>query len=92
MDTSKEYILMCEKAEEIQKDFMFPDSPFVNTEKGIVFLFIQEHLKILSKLTWEHFNKECLQFIEPTKEQAGIKVVMQQFNKEWKDLEWKVKQ
>ena len=85
MDSSKEYILMASKAEEIQQDFV------VKRNDGSTFVWLprQDQLRILSKMPWQMFDRKCSQFIEPTKEQAGIKVVMQQqFNKEWKDNKW----
>lgn len=36
----------------------------------------QDQLQILSGLTWQEFDKECLKYDAETKEQAGIQVVM----------------
>lgn len=35
----------------------------------------QDQLQVLSKLTWQEFDKECSKYDVDTKEQAGIQVV-----------------
>uniref|UniRef100_A0A6H2A1H2 Uncharacterized protein n=1 Tax=viral metagenome TaxID=1070528 RepID=A0A6H2A1H2_9ZZZZ len=52
----------------------------------------QDQLQMLSGLRWQEFDKECLKYGAPTKEQAGIQVVMKILyhkNKVWRDGEWK---
>jgi len=116
MDTSKEYIKMCEKAEEIQKSW-FPtlgdygaskrskivhllswdsdvDFSLIKTDEflkeKLLFIPCQDQLHLLSKLSWQEFDWKCANEypLAITKEQAGIQVVMSQFNKEWKKNKW----
>ena len=42
----------------------------------VVWLPRQDQLQILSGLSWQEFDKECLRYNMPTKEQAGLKVVL----------------
>lgn len=58
-------------------------------------LFRQDQLQILSGLSWIGFDNQCIDYWfqdskhEITKEQAGIRVVMNcQFNKKWQEGEW----
>ena len=107
MDTSKEYIKMCEKAVEIQKDWRwenFKKGDWMAYKSGDVrvvdcsyqqfrelqhapfgefptWLPRQDQLQILSGLSWQEFDKECLKYNMPTKEQAGLKVVLKLLDK-----------
>ena len=122
MDTSKTYIKMCEKAEEIQElwrysregestgdwfyakdnlgdgnnkrfismgevicsgdiaDFSWESScdfgGGIENFNDAIWLPRQDQLQTLSGLSWQEFDKECLKYDAPTKEQAGIRVVM----------------
>lgn len=78
LDTSEKYILMCEKAKEIQdyfdfKNFEFRDktkfslmcSTFASVYgnvKGDVWLPRQDQLQILSGLSWIEFDERCIRF------------------------------
>ena len=116
MNVNKEYILMCEKAEEIQKKWqpqvgdwvLFNRLSLLKDEKryftGVVGINFQSHytfaeggreldlnrsiwlprqdqLQMLSGLSWQEFDKECLKYSMPTKEQAGLKVVLKLLDK-----------
>ena len=120
MDNSKEYIKMCEKAEEIQefksedenwvrgdyfsksgtmhikrsdpfelhKEYEYPVRIFLEDMYGnkiidndYIWLPRQDQLQILSGLSWQEFDKECLKYDMPTKEQTGLKVVLKLLDK-----------
>ena len=59
-------------------------------ESTFTFIPRQDQLQTLSKLSWQEFDYECINKypLATTKEQAGIQVVMYQFNKEWEDNKW----
>ena len=91
MDTSVEYIKICMKAEEIQNEMIKPPYnpqrriPSCEYHLSYVYWFMddkviwlprQDQLQILSRLSWQEFDKECSKYDMPTKEQAGLKVVM----------------
>lgn len=46
-----------------------------------VWLPRQDQLQLLSGLTWQEFDKECLKYDAETKEQAGIQVVIERLAK-----------
>ena len=41
----------------------------------------QDQLQVLSGLSWQEFDKECLKYDADTKEQAGIQVVIERLDK-----------
>ena len=51
---------------------------FVTT--GVI-LYTQDQLQILSGLSWQEFDRECLKYNMPTKEQAGLRVVLKRLDK-----------
>lgn len=101
MDTSKEYILMCEKAREIQKlakwdvgswywcahskriIIRIQRYPFSKQHTRLYRIWLprQDQLQLLSRLSWQEFDKECLKYNLPTKEQAGLQVVLKILDK-----------
>ena len=48
----------------------------INGSRVHIWLPRQDQLQMLSGLSWQDFDKECLKYDAPTKEQAGIQVVM----------------
>jgi len=59
-----------------------------------VFLPRQDQLQEASGLDWRSFDRKCLVYehplLVPTKEQAGIRVVMKEkYNKVWVNNEWR---
>lgn len=65
-------------------------NPKVKRVYDQIWLPRQDQLHLLSKLSWQEFDYMCTNEypLAITKEQAGIQVVMSQFNKEWKGNEW----
>lgn len=66
-----------------------------NNEKGYqystfsIWLPRQCQLQILSGLSWQEFDKECLKYDVETKEQAGLQVVMKsRYSKVWDGSNW----
>lgn len=51
------------------------------TGSHFVWLPRQDQLQLLSGLSWQEFDKECLKYDVDTKEQAGIQVVMRRLAK-----------
>lgn len=106
MDTSKEYIKMCDCPEIQNLKPKYESFPFFqdieidvltewtedvfylngNVKRAYkivpknyleaIWLPRQDQLHSLSKLSWKEFDKECGKYDVPTKEQAGLKVVM----------------
>ncbi len=59
----------------------------------IIWLPRQDQLQEMSGLDWRSFDKKCLVYehptLVPTKEQAGIRVVMKEkYNKTWDGNNW----
>ena len=61
---------------------------------GVIFIPRQDDLQEASGLDWRSFDRKCLVYehpiLVPTKEQAGIRVVMKErYNKVWANNEWR---
>ena len=68
--------------------FLYTQNTFAGTIEK-VWLPRQDQLQILSGLSWQEFDKECLKYDAETKEQAGIQAVMKEkYNKVWDGERW----
>ena len=61
--------------------FACDDDFYSEPEGNVIWLPRQDQLQILSGLSWQDFDKECLKYDAETKEQAGIQVVIERLDK-----------
>jgi len=103
MDTSETYVKMCQKAKEIQPEYLnygdyyiwvsgnwyiwSDDNQSKRTEER-TWLPRQDQLLELSGLTWKEFDSLCLSEDAPTKEQAGLRVLMKKYSKIFNGENW----
>jgi len=58
-------------------------------DKKFIWLPLQGQLQEGSGLNWQEFDRACLSYEAPSKEQAGIQVWMREkYNKAWNGEEW----
>ncbi len=69
--TSFDYVCSCGGIEGVAKAHSI-----THKEHRQIPIIRQDQLQVLSGLSWQEFDKECLKYDVPTKEQAGIQVVM----------------
>ena len=58
----------------------------LTTNKNFIWLPQQDDLQKMSELDWQSFDRKCLAVHAPTKEQAGLRVVMKELHqKTWSE-------
>jgi len=95
MDKSETYKRMCKGAERAVPELfykqIYDSHDYVFRVEGndlLWWLPTQDRLQVLSGLSWQEFDMECLKYDTPTKEQAGIQVVMKENNRVWDGERW----
>lgn len=69
------------------------DNPLIIHADDFFIVWSQDQLQAISGLDWRSFDKNCLVYenpvLVPTKEQAGVRVVMREnYNKTWNGEDW----